>query len=34
MELPYGAKHIAHAYMMKYIEERNEEIEALQGKEG
>lgn len=31
MNLPYGAKRIAHAYMKQYIEDRNEEIKQLFG---
>ncbi len=31
MDLPYGAKRIAHAYMKQYIEDRNEEIKAIFG---
>lgn len=31
MGLPYGAKRIAHAYMLQYIEDRNEEIKAIFG---
>lgn len=33
MNLPYGAKRIAHAYMLQYLEERKEEIHALFGGE-
>ena len=31
MNLPYGAKRIAHAYMQQYIEDRNEEVKQLFG---
>lgn len=33
MGLPYGAKRIAHAYMLQLIEDRNEEINAIFGGE-
>lgn len=29
MDLPYGEKRIAHAYMLKHIEDRNEEINEI-----
>lgn len=31
MNLPYGSKRIAHAYMLQYLEEREEEIRAIGG---
>jgi hypothetical protein len=31
MNLPYGAKKIAHAYMLQYIEDRNAELQAIFG---
>lgn len=31
--MPYGKKRIAHAYMVQYLEDRNEEIKALFGGE-
>lgn len=35
MALPYGEKHIAHAYMSQLIEDRNEEIKQIfSGREG
>ena len=33
MGLPYGAKKIAHAYMLQLIEDRNEELGAIFGRE-
>lgn len=35
IDLPYGAKRIAHAYMLQFLEDRKEEIQAIFGeKEG
>lgn len=31
INLPYGEKRVAHAYMMQFIEDRNGEFEALFG---
>jgi hypothetical protein len=31
INLPYGAKRIAHAYMQQYIEDRNEELQQIFG---
>ena len=31
MGLPYGAKRIAHAYMLQFLEERKEELKTLFG---
>ena len=33
INLPYGKKRIAHAYMLQYLEDRNEEINAIFGGE-
>ena len=35
MDLPYGAKKIAHAYMIQFLEDRQEELKSIFGeKEG